>query len=527
MPIVNLKITMITLTVMSVFFTLQSQAAIVSPELEAKYSLEEPADSLFDINYKKDLIDPEALFILEDEQSSAKDLFLRGLSDLRDGRKKQGINELEMAWKIEPKLAAPGVTLAKLYIQDKKYSQALEVAEKLHKLFPDKPYAANIKGFAYQGLGHKEQSKAAFRQALKLSPGDSTAIASLAQYALNDKNTGHARELYLEALKYNPDHMRTLFLLIQLDTLLGDTRQVEQLVEKARQKSKHTAEAHIEFIHLYDQLKNYPVAIQEAEKALKFRPNSPSLLFMYAQLLAYDKQFEASRKVLKTLAKSYPNNSEPKELEGKVALAQNQPDDAIKLFQEALATRNSISLAVLLATTQIRYGDNESGLTTFRDQLARSPSDLLLRARFAEQLRKLGKLDEAAPQYAEIIRQRPNSASIRNNLAWVLMQQEKLDEALLQAQHAYTLVPSNPNIMTTYGLISLKKGDYKKAESLLQQAAAKQPDDPGIRFYLSQTLISMEKYEQAKALLSELVSQGKPFEESQQAIQLLNKLKSR
>jgi len=358
----SFKFESITLFSILFLFTLQSLAAIIPSELKDKYSLEGPNSSIFNFSTAKDITDTKEFSILQDENNSAANLLRRGIKHLNSGNKKQGINDLEAAWKMAPSLASPGVTLANVYIQDKKYHQALEVAETLKKNLPDKPYAFIIKGFSYQGLGNKAKSKAAFIQALKLNPGNPTATASLANYALSEKNTKQARELYLNALKYNPGHVRTLILLIRLDTLLGNTKQVEELVESALQNSPNTLYAHIEFVHLYEQLKNYPAAIREVEKGLKIQPKNPSLLFMYAQLLAYDKQLEASRSILKKLATTYPNNSEPKELEGKVALAQNRQNDAITLFQEALAIRNSVSLAVLLATTQIQLGDNISGL---------------------------------------------------------------------------------------------------------------------------------------------------------------------
>lgn len=525
--------TKLMLAIPSIFFSSQIWAANIGQNIDEW----KPESSIIDsqqeglFGHGGDVLAPQGGFFDFDEFNSlgdsAEDFIKRGLQHFRSGYKEQGIKELEKGWSMAPNQLSAGVALAYVYLQDRQYQQAIEVAKKLKKNLPEKPHGFIVEGLAYQGLNDKEQSKAAFKAALKVSPGEPTAIANLADYALSEKDVKQARDLYINALKHNPVHIRTLSLLARLDASLGKTEQTEELIITAIQKSPDTLKTHNEFAQVYEQLKKYPLAIQEIEKSLKIDPNNAPTLFMHARLLASDGQFDASRDILSKLSLAYPNKPESRELEGKIALAQNKPEEAVKLFQEALNLSDSKALVIQLATAQMRAGETDAGLATIRNRLDKSPADMQLRAMYAELLRKHGKLDEARKEYAEILGQQPGNIGVRNNFAWLLAQKGELDEALSQAKQAHDGAPTEPNVMDTYGVILLKKQQYEKAEALFKNAAEKLPDNPAIRFHWAQSLAGMTKNNQAEELLKQLLAQDKDFEERQQAEQLLSDLRSR
>ena len=512
----------------SFLYSLQSSAALKTD------SDKTPAPSIFNGSISPSYSSPESDIFFDTETYTAdlekqeviKGLLKSGITLFRKGEKAKGINDLKKAWTLAPNMASTGVTLAMYYIKNSQYTLALEVAKKQRITFPTKPYAANIEGFAYQGLKDKTKSIAAFTQALKLNLGDSTASLILAANALKKNNIKQARKLYTNTLSYHPNDMRALLLLSRLDSALGDTKETENLVKNAIITAPDTALFHYGFAKIYQVIKNYPQAIIEINKALKLEPDNAANQFLLAKLLISNNQLNDSRAILSKLAHTYPDNPAPKELEGRIALAQNQPEEAIKLFQQALSIKDSTSVIMHLATAQILSGEKQLGLNTLRQQVKKEPENILLRKLFAEQLNKQGEDEEAIQNYEEIVRQQPSNSLIMNNLAWLLGKQGNIDKALQYIKNADNITPSNPSIMDTYGVILMKKGNLTEAEKILNKAIEKSPTNLEIQFHLSQVLVKTKKIKAAKTILNQLLSQNIPFPEQQEAKKLLKELQS-
>ena len=512
----------------SCLYSIQSSAALKTD------SDKNPASTIFNQStspsyYSSDskiFFDTETYTADLEKQDAIKSLLKSGITLFRKGEKAKGINDLKKAWTLAPNMASTGVTLAMYYIKNKQYTLALEIAKKQRLTFPTKPYSANIEGFAYQGLKDTTKSVAAFTQALKLNPGDSTASLTLATNALKENNIKQARKLYIDTLSYHPNDMRALLLLSRVDSALGDTKETETLVKNAINTAPDTTQFHYGFAKIYQVLKKYPQAIEEINKALKLEPDNAANQFLLAKLLISNNQLNESRAILSKLALAYPKNPAPRELEGRIALAQNQPEEAIKLFQQALSIKESTSVIMHLATAQILSGEKQLGLNILRQQVKKEPKKILLRKLFAEHLSKQNKEKEAIQNYEELVRQQPSNALIMNNLAWLLGKQGNIDKALHHIKNADTITPSNPSIMDTYGTILMKKGEFAQSEKMLNKALEKSPSDLGIQFHLSQVLVKTKKIKAAKTILNQLLSQNIPFPEQQEAKKLLEKLQS-
>ncbi|NOR69489.1 MAG: tetratricopeptide repeat protein [Methylomarinum sp.] len=513
----------------SFLYSIQSPAATLETDLSKTpfpSIFDDPVTPSYSSPQNELFFDTEAYSTALEKEEKIKALLKSGITRYRAGEKVKGLIDLKKAWKLAPNMASTGVTLAMHYIKDKQYSQALEVAKKQRAIFPTKPYASIIEGFTYHGLENKTQSISAFTQAIKLNPGNSTASLVLANYALKEKNIKQARKLYLDTLSYNPNNMRALLMLSRIDRTQGNTKEIENLVKNAIQTAPDTSLFHGGFAKIYQVLQNYPLALVEIKKAIKSEPNNAANHFLLAKLLVSNNQLNDSRDILNKLALAYPDNPAPRELEGRIALAQNKPKEAINLFQQALGIKDSTSTVMQLATAQIRSGEKESGLSTLRQRVKKESTNILLRKLFADHLSKQNKQEEAIQQYKEIIRLQPNNTIIMNNLAWLLAEQGNIDKALLHIEKAYTITPLNLNIMDTYGTILLKKGLYIKAEEMLNKAIAKAPTNLSIQFHLSQVLVELKKDKTAKILLNKLINTNKPFAEQQEAKKLLEQLES-
>ncbi|WKJ89573.1 tetratricopeptide repeat protein [Methylomonas montana] len=500
-------------------FDLDSQSEVIFPSFDSNKAL--PGLESGEVYQGTDDVK-----LLESEDDSIRNLLRNGILHFRAGDITKGLNELKQAWEKAPNMPSTSVTLGMHYVKAKKYSEALGIAKKQKEFFPDKPYAFILEGFAYQGLGEKDRSIAAFNQALKMSPGEPVASAALADYAVSEKNTDKARDLYLAALKHHPDSLSTLLLLIRLDNpLKKDTRETEMLVEKAVQASPDTPFTHKTVAYAYFLLKQYSHAVAEINKALAVESNAPTQ-FQLAQYLAYDGQMKASSEILHTLMKQYPDKVAPKALAGRLALAQKQPEEAVKLFKEAYALQDTTDIALQLTLAQIATGDKQSAFITLENQVKKFPKDAVLRGRYAELLRKNDRQQEAIQQYKEILSLTPGDPYIKNNLAWLHFEQGDLKAAMQQAEAAKDIAPNDPKILDTYGVMLMKNNQFSMAVEIFQKALKEQPDNTTVRIHLAEALAKTDKIDQSRILLKELIKHTDSLEERQSAEELLNKLES-
>ncbi|TPQ29622.1 tetratricopeptide repeat protein [Methylomonas koyamae] len=461
---------------------------------------------------------------LPDKSELVKQFYHSGLKHLQEGRKEEGVKDLEKAWRLAPNQIPTAVVLSNIYLKDKKVESSLDIAKKLQQAQPDVPHGFIIEGFSYQTLGDDKKAIAAFEKALGLTKGEPSASAALAEYALRGKDSQRARSLYLDVLKYNPGHIRTLFLLAGLDKNSGDTKEVEALVADALSKAADDLQTHNQFAQIYEVLRNYPQGIGELDKALKIQPDDGYTLFAKARLLASDRQFDAARDILSTLSAKYPKSANSRQLEARIALEQNKPDEAVALFQEALKLNDNTPLAIELAVALMRAGKTDAALEVFRSRINSEPTNISLRALYAEQLRRNKAFDEALLQYEEIIRQNPDNIAVHNNMAWMLGQKGDIDSGLRHAKLAYEKAPKDPNIADTYAELLLKKGAFVQAEPILLKAYEALPNSNSVRLHLSEAYLRLNKRDQAKKLLTELLAQKGDFDERPQAEALLKTL---
>ena len=212
------------------------------------------------------------------------------------------------------------------------------------------------------------------------------------------------------------------------------------------------------------------------------------------------------------------------ELEGSIALARNEPEKAIALFQQALQGKRTTILTLRMAAAQSRAGQGDKALATLEEWIAEVPDDVLARMTLGNGYLEQGRLADAQVQFAAVVEKYPNNALALNNLAWTMSQLGDLDGALRHGEKARSLVPGDPDILDTVGVIYLKKGQSDEALPLLREAADRAEGDPNTQFHLAQALAGSGKRKDATDLLRVLLARNPTFSERDDAQALLNEL---
>lgn len=95
-----------------------------------------------------------------------------GLTSYLQGRKYAATAQLLRALELDPKLVPAQVYLARIYMEDRNYGDALPLLEQAAAQVPTDGALQQSLGVAYRGMGRMDDAKKAYQKALSLAPGN-------------------------------------------------------------------------------------------------------------------------------------------------------------------------------------------------------------------------------------------------------------------------------------------------------------------------------------------------------------------
>ncbi len=124
-------------------------------------------------------------------------------------------------------------------------------------------------------------------------------------------------------------------------------------------------------------------------------------------------------------------------------------------------------------------------------------SGVSLRFLLAEYLQHSGRNDQAAQQYADVIKLKPDNSGAHNNLGSTLLELGKVEEAVKHLRRALELNPEHPGAHSNLANALQRQGKSEDAIEHLQQAIEDDPDFAQAHYNLGNTLLLQGKAEEA------------------------------
>ena len=234
-------------------------------------------------------------------------------------------------------------------------------------------------------------------------------------------------------------------------------------------------------------------AIAALEKAHTQRPDAVQPVVALASLYIQKGNAAKADALLQSMANKYPDNSEILVLAGKIKLAQNKPDEAVKTFKAAIAKQpkdpGGYNALYDFYVSQKNY---DAAMAAVQSGLKELPGNIGFRLTSANLLILKGDPEAAVAQYELILKDQPNSLLAINNLASLLLDNRSDKESLRQAfALADRLKNSNlPQFEDTVGWAQYKQGDYASAVSTLEKAQARMPNLAAVRYHLGMSYVA-------------------------------------
>ena len=409
--------------------------------------------------------------------------------DLAEKQPDRTRQRFETALAKDPKNADISAALAKLAASQGKLPEAQRWLEKAHADHPDAVPPALLLSNFYLQTGAPQKALDLARTLQSGHPGDADALALRAQVEYSAGQPQAALDSYLQLAKVQTASAPLQMRIASLHLALNDHASALHAVKLAQVLDPDLLDAQVVEVTMQLALKRPREALAVARKVQQQRPK---------------------------LAAGY-------KLEGDVLMAQNQPQQAFKLYQQAYQISSIGPLQVQMYRALHQAGQEKEADRSIGAWLAAHPDDTATRIYLAGSKLASKQYRAAIEQYQQIVARDAGNLVALNDLAWAY-QQDKDGRALATAEQAHKLAPDNPAVLDTLGWICLEQGDVPRATALLRKAATLAPKSAEIQYHLGAALLKSGDKLGARKQLEQLLAANKEFPQRADAQALLAQL---
>lgn len=178
-------------------------------------------------------------------------------------------------------------------------------------------------------------------------------------------------------------------------------------------------------------------------------------------------------------------------------------EDRIAYIASWLDTHNRTSKPIPLVNqdafnrvhtwVETRYGDEETVLNKFKDDVARNPQDPLAHHGYGLILARAGKRQEAIEQIRIALTKRAFDPYLLMDLGWIYFLDGQFPQALKTLESAGSMIPDDPECLFYLGRTQMELGNLAEASDNLLKLTRQHPDFTQAYYFLGQSLGQQQK----------------------------------
>ena len=367
----------------------------------------------------------------------------------------------------------------------------------------------------------------AYRNALEVSPNNSTGVQKISQLLINQGNYTAAEPILTSHLEQFPANADAHILLIEsyiLQQRWNDALAVTRELEKQDQQLAKGIYLRGRVLYASEE---YPAAITAFEKVLQLESSAVEALTYLVKTMLKTGDVSGAQAYLLKHIEAYPQQVHPLELQGSVYLSSGDFDDAIESYRTALLIDPQRGSAhVALGRALQAKGDLLAALKAYDDGLESSPKNVDLLTLKAGLLEALERYQDAVDGYNAVLAINKDEVIASNNLAMLLIDYFPSEESFARALQL-TSKFEDTNIavlLDTRGWLYYHMEDYVSAKRVLNRAVEADGDESIFRFHLGMTYYRLGDNTSAKMELEKSLANDATFVGSDEASELVKKL---
>ena len=438
---------------------------------------------------------------------------------LRQNKVTDAMNYLQRSKNANPEYFNSYFNLASIYFQKGERDKGLQELKSILKISPHN-YEASLAIASILDMSDNKNEALQYYLLAKES-GRVQGYLELAKYYLRKKDINNAFHVIDDAVKKYPQETapyelkgKTLLLLKKSEDAIKPFEEVEKINPKL-------GLAYI--VNAYISLGKPEKALDRIRQELRKQPANIELM---ADLSRIYKIMGKKKDAIENAQKIIQNK--PESPIGYMALAMIYQDDkefdrAIETLHKAAAL-NDTSISMMLGNMFYLKKDYKAAIGQYGKVEAAKPGYIPVLFQKGSVLYTMGRKKDAIAEYQKILRLSQNHVPTLNNLAYLYAEDNKDRAMALQlASRAYTFAPTDGMVLDTFGYVLLKNGKMREGLTALKKAVEIIPNNPSIYYHLA--LAYKENSDERKAIesLQKAIRLG-DFPELSQAKQLLSKL---
>lgn len=482
-------------------------------EYEGRF--EEAADA-----YRKALVcDPSAHYIMHKLP----------LLHLKNGDMPKAIAILSDNVTHEPEDTASRMLLARLYVQQKKFNQAITQYEAILDYEPEHEQALLRLGILLHQIGKTKQARRNLTKLITLYPESYLGNLALARMAdsyadavifyeraleLNQSVElyNEIAQLYIDREKYdqavklltnaleNDKENEQIRLLLTL-SLLGLGQEEAAVVELSLipQYRNNPAQLTMVISKLYVRLNNHQMAIAHLRELLATADESTArylLGVIYSDL----QQFENALTTLEPIGPDADEFEDAVFLRAKMLHQDDRINQALSMLNHYMSSEETVRPMFFIVAASL-YKDSDQydrALEIIKEGFSRYPDNERILFEYGLQLEQDGQIADAISIMERLLLIKPDHAEALNFVGYTWADtNQNLDKALDYIVRAVELRPGNGYIQDSLGWIHFRMGNLEQARDELLYAAELVPEDPHIHDHLGDVYRALHENKKA------------------------------
>ncbi|MCE2983120.1 MAG: tetratricopeptide repeat protein [Parachlamydia sp.] len=444
-----------------------------------------------------------SLFYQVDEREGGNAEAKAGLGRLEEikGNYREAESFYNQALKINPSDPLALSYLAHLKTKQKKYSEALQLYEKIQVIEPKSSWVASAIQEARSApvldaihelkKNNPQPNSQAFKQIIRHFqklirnyPNDAFNYLEFARFYDDFGMNKNAIRVLSEGLSKNPHSLELQLALGQAYLLGKKLAKAEKIFQLVLEKEPQNSEALLGLGRVQALNGNDKLSASFYEKVLSKTPSDMTALAYYSDLSYRQKNYPLSAELYQRILQSHPqlNWAEQGFLRAKYGL---QMEDIIRAEKEG------------------HLDEAERG---YQDILKQSPQFEDAYLRLGQLYASQGNEKAAIRLYAKKLKENPKSVELKIRLSLADLQKGKMKRAKRLLQEAYKEAPGNPETLAALGRLAALQGHADQAESLFKKALEIDPNRLLTLSYYAIFLMDQKQFTQAAAVYQQLLT---------------------
>jgi tetratricopeptide (TPR) repeat protein len=378
---------------------------------------------------------------------------------------------------VAPQHAEARHLLGVLLHQTARHAEAVEELKRAIAADGTQGVYHNHLGAALGASGETDAAEVAFREALRLMPGDAQTHYNLAALAGMRGDAAAAGSGYREAVRLNPKFAEAWF---NLGNVLRDQRQYGEAADCYRQAlaaNPRYLKAGLSLgavLRLAGRLEESADAYRQLTAT---HPRNAEAHFRLGSVLQEILRPEAAGQEFQTAIQLQPDHADAHNNLGCIYREQENYVEAVASFRLALDARPDFAEALAnLGSALAGLGRTDESIVCYERSLELKPELVAARINLGAALHGKGLHEHALAELDRAIDIDPQSADAHSNRGAALLALDRVDEALVAQQRALELKPDHADSHYNLGAACQVRGDWEEAICHYHDALRLKPD---------------------------------------------------